>query len=154
MRKLLLILLFISHYATADEIQLNTFQNGEVADADDVNENFTNLKTAIENTNGIGNLITRQATMQIHNNSVCINGECYEDVVFDGFSACSPNEVALTGGCRVQRNNVFDWTFVHSQSSYTENNKHYCAGNLSSSRDVEPNPSAFTITAYVTCLSQ
>ena len=49
MRKLLLILLFISHCALADEIQLNTFQNGEVADADEVNENFTNLKTAIDN---------------------------------------------------------------------------------------------------------
>ena len=48
MRKLLLILLFISQYATADEIQLNTFQNGEVADADEVNSNFENLKIAIE----------------------------------------------------------------------------------------------------------
>ena len=33
----------------ADEIELNTFQNGQVADADEVNENFTNLKTAIDN---------------------------------------------------------------------------------------------------------
>ena len=48
MRKLFLILLFISQYATADEIQLNTFQNGEVADADEVNSNFENLKIAIE----------------------------------------------------------------------------------------------------------
>ena len=32
----------------ADEIQLNTFQNGQVADADEVNENFQNLKTAID----------------------------------------------------------------------------------------------------------
>lgn len=48
MRKFLLILLFISQCATADEIQLNTFQNGEVADADEVNENFNNLKSAIQ----------------------------------------------------------------------------------------------------------
>ena len=100
----------------ADEIQLNTFQNGQVADADDVNENFNNLKTAIENINGIGNLITRQATIQIHNDSGCINGECYSIWSFDGFSACSSNEVALTGGCGVQRNNIDEYTLINSQS--------------------------------------
>ncbi|MEE3239825.1 MAG: hypothetical protein VX231_02530 [Pseudomonadota bacterium] len=49
MRKILLISLLISQYALADEIQLNTFQNGEVADADEVNENFNILQGAIEN---------------------------------------------------------------------------------------------------------
>ena len=36
--------------ADANEIQLNTFQNGEVADADDVNENFSNLSSALSST--------------------------------------------------------------------------------------------------------
>ena len=50
--KLLAVLSLMPLIVEADEIQLNTFQNGQVADADDVNENFNNLKTAIENTNG------------------------------------------------------------------------------------------------------
>ena len=140
----------------ADEIELNTFQNGQVADADEVNENFNNLKTAIENNNGIGNLITRQASIQIDGDSGCINEECFSDWSFDGFSACLSNEVALTGGCRLQRNSVsvFINTKVNSQSSYTENNRHYCAGHLDFNTEQEPNPYEFTITAYVSCLSQ
>ena len=44
----------------ADEIQLNTFQNGQVADADEVNENFQNLKTAIDDVVDNGGIIGPQ----------------------------------------------------------------------------------------------
>ena len=43
------ILAFIPLYVDADSIQLNTFNNGDVADADDVNENFQNLKNVLDN---------------------------------------------------------------------------------------------------------
>ena len=46
-RQLLLILFCISQYLLANEIQLNTFQNGQVADADDVNENFQALSNVL-----------------------------------------------------------------------------------------------------------
>ena len=42
------ILALIPFYVEASSIQLNSFSNGDVADADEVNENFQNLKTAIE----------------------------------------------------------------------------------------------------------
>lgn len=44
-------LMLIPLMADANNIQLNTFQNGEVADADDVNENFQALSSAISNIN-------------------------------------------------------------------------------------------------------
>ena len=48
---ILAVLSFIPSLVDADEIQLNAFQNGEVADADEVNENFIALKEALEELN-------------------------------------------------------------------------------------------------------
>ena len=44
----LIFLILLSPLVFADEIELNIFSNGEVADADEVNENFNNLKNSIE----------------------------------------------------------------------------------------------------------
>ena len=60
MRNLLFISLLISQCAFADEIELHTFHNGEVANADEVNENFQNLKTAIDDVVDNGGIIGPQ----------------------------------------------------------------------------------------------
>ena len=54
------ILAFVPFYVDADSIQLNMFNNGDVADADDVNENFQNLKTAIDDIVDNGGIVGPQ----------------------------------------------------------------------------------------------
>ena len=64
----------------ADEIELNSFQNGNVADANQVNENFNNLKDAIDNIKTIMDMNTCYS----HEGTV-INGECFgAEIEVDG----------------------------------------------------------------------
>ena len=79
----------------ADEIQLNTFQNGQVADADDVNENFNNLKTAIEN-NSSFTIVSRTSEMSYSEAPFVPNesNKIYEISVF-----CENGETAISGSC-------------------------------------------------------
>ena len=83
MRKLLLILLFISQYATADEIQLNTFQNGEVADADEVNQNFDNLKQVVQQLNQTIKRVSCNALEGVYLNDSCTSPELSSEVELD-----------------------------------------------------------------------
>ena len=59
----------------ADEIELNTFQNGQVADADEVNENFTNLKQVVQELNETIKRVSCNAHDGVFLNDTCINPE-------------------------------------------------------------------------------
>ncbi|MDG2471946.1 MAG: hypothetical protein P8M71_02400 [Pseudomonadales bacterium] len=79
----------------ADEIQLNTFQNGEVADADEVNQNFISMQQAYENL---------KATIEVNDcyahEGLLIEEKClYPEIEVDGselFSSAFQNKVIQT----------------------------------------------------------
>ena len=132
----------------ADEIQLNTFQNGQVADADEVNENFSNLKNAIGTIGSLSNIVSRQAVINMSVITVCsgINGDgdfCYTQNMSNGSVSCINGEVALSGGCEYQNpnNSTGEPTIF---SNYTKNNTHYCAGYSN----------VQILIAYVNCIEQ
>ena len=138
----------------ADEIELNTFQNGQVADADEVNENFTNLKSAVDSIN-INNVVTRQITAD-HNDATaspqCWGGTCYagdEDNKLSASISCQQNELALSGGCRMAKVHPGAWDDDTFASNYIENNQQNCIVYTSSPHERET-----SLTAYINCLSR
>tara|TARA_B100002019_G_scaffold272774_1_gene268279 strand:+ start:479 stop:1102 length:624 start_codon:yes stop_codon:yes gene_type:complete len=66
--------------------------------------------------------------------------------------SCLPNEVALSGGCRVEPLTQYNVDEFHSQSNYTENNTHFCQGLIDNEN--QPSQIAISITAYINCLPQ
>ena len=80
---ILAVLSFIPSLVDADEIQLNAFQNGEVADADEVNENFIALKEALEELNEKVKSISCNAVEGVYLNDSCLRPELDIEVAFD-----------------------------------------------------------------------
>ena len=137
----------------ADEIQLNTFQNGQVADADEVNENFNNLKSAVDSIN-LNNVMTRQITVD-HNDATaspqCWGGTCYagEDNKLSASISCQQNELALSGGCRIAKVHPGAWDDDTFASNYIENNQQNCIVYTATPHERET-----SLTAYINCLSR
>jgi hypothetical protein len=65
-----------------DAVQLNTFQNGDVADADDVNENFNNLNQAVQELKEIIKRVSCNAVEGVFLNDSCLNPELDIDFIF------------------------------------------------------------------------
>ena len=66
----------------ADEIELNTFQNGQVADADDVNENFNNLKQEVQELNEVIKMLRCKAVRGTFLNGSCLHPTAYNILRF------------------------------------------------------------------------
>ena len=79
----LIFLILLSPFVFADEIQLNTFQNGEVADADEVNENFNNLKQVIQELKETVKRVSCNAVEGDFLNDSCSSPELDTEITFD-----------------------------------------------------------------------
>ena len=79
----LIFLILLSPFVFADEIQLNTFQNGEVADADEVNQNFDNLKQVVEQLNQTIKRVSCNALQGVYLNDSCTSPELSSEVELD-----------------------------------------------------------------------
>ena len=66
-----------------DAVQLNTFQNGEVADADDVNENFNNLNQVVQELKETIKRVSCNAVEGVFLNDECLSPELDSEVVFE-----------------------------------------------------------------------
>ena len=66
----------------ANEIQLNTFQNGEVADADEVNENFNNLKQVVQELKETVKRVSCNAVEGVFLNDSCSSPELDAELTF------------------------------------------------------------------------
>ena len=138
----------------ADEIQLNTFQNGEVADADEVNENFTNLKNAINAINK-SNVITRQATTdynEVISEPYCGPHGCYDYASVASLEVsvpCQEDELALSGGCNLDQVYSQEWGVNIISRNFIEENQQNCKAFVD-----KPEENLHTLTAYINCLSR
>ena len=138
----------------ADEIELNTFQNGHVADADDVNENFTNLKSAIQ---ASAPTITYYEET-FNTKSMCWTGYYFNGSIQYGAGSCSnslfekslacPDETSpISGGCRVNAQSSIEFQ-MRAIDNYTDGMGHHC-------RQIHIDAeSSYTMTIFVTCMSQ
>ena len=66
-----------------DAVQLNTFQNGEVADADDVNENFNNLNQVVQELKETIKRVSCNAVEGVFLNDECQSPELDSEIVFE-----------------------------------------------------------------------
>jgi len=80
-----LFLFLLSHLSFADGLELNIFQNGQVADADEVNENFQLLETALNSLQGDSACATAADVVCPTPQSFDIT--VYNQGVSDGFSS-------------------------------------------------------------------
>jgi hypothetical protein len=66
-----------------DAVQLNTFQNGQVADADDVNENFNNLNQVVQELKETIKRVSCNAVEGVFLNDECQSPELDSEIVFE-----------------------------------------------------------------------
>ena len=144
----LIFLILLSPLVFADEIELNIFSNGEVADADEVNENFNNLKNSIESIGSL-QIISREQTVQ----DISVPSSFYNIIgVFDvevlrGQVSCLANEVAISGGCRINNPNDVYLGEHKLDVNYTKDKTHYCSGKADQDAGLD-------MTIFVNCISQ
>lgn len=158
-RLVALLLLCVSSQILAEDIQLNTFQNGNAADADKVNENFNNLKTAIESASSAGHLIINRYEETFNHQYICkdyqvdTDGDgiigpipCMNNIAtFSKTLACEKaDEKPISGGCRLNADSNTDTNgrFLHT---YTDSSGHSC---------LYEGDQVFTMTIFVNCIGQ
>ncbi len=129
-------------FVDAQAIHLNTFQNGQVADADEVNQNFNNLKTAIENSSGLGTIVSRGSTPTAGQ----VPGYTAEQ--YAAAVTCQTDEIAISGSCSFSRS-PDGYVDGQMESNFIQNNEQICTATVWGGVE-----DGVTLTAHINCLSQ
>ena len=129
-------------FVDAQAIHLNTFQNGQVADADEVNQNFNNLKAAIENSSGLGTIVSRSST-PTPGQVPGYTAEQYAAAIM-----CQTDEIAISGSCSFNRS-PDGYVDGQMESNFLQNNEQICTATVWGGVE-----DGVTLTAHINCLSQ